>query len=114
MAHFSAELKPTFHYTVTHFIIYAIKDGSAYWLLNEASEKFNDVLKKELKAIGTGPGKQVGKSGRDILATFLRRHRLRAELKKLGLGGTAWYSNPTLLASRMIESRRSLQMENTS
>ena len=83
-AHLKAEQRITFHYMVTHFILYAIKDGSAYWYLNEASEKSNDILKKELRAIGTGPGKLVGSSGRDILATVLRRRRLRNELRRLG------------------------------
>ena len=81
---FHAKQKITFHYVTTHFIIHVIKDGSAYWMLNEGAEKSNDVLKKELKAIGTGPGKQVGRSGRDILGTILQRQRLRHIIKELG------------------------------
>ena len=42
--------------------MYAVKNGSAYWLLNEASEKFNDVLKSELRRIETGHRQMVGKS----------------------------------------------------
>ena len=84
LAHLKAELRIALHYMVTHFILYAIKDGSAYWMLNEANEKFNDLLKKELRAIGVGPGKIMGTCGRDILATVLQRHRLRNMLRYHG------------------------------
>ena len=47
----------------THFVKYAIKGGTAYWMLNEAAEKSNDVLKRRCELLAVGRESRLAVQG---------------------------------------------------
>ena len=86
-ARYEQPMKITVHDMTNHCIQFAIEDGTLYTSLNEGAEKSNDEFRKDIRNIGVGPEKMVGKGSSDILEIYFILQDLRRELKRFnGLG----------------------------